>query len=83
MKLGDVLLRQLNKIYAPSTMVTLKVKGYDIVAKTDAEGRAIQAFVGTAREDGTIKGDRYVRTLNQDRDGNLIKDHWERKGYAT
>ncbi|MDB5252402.1 MAG: hypothetical protein JWP27_1571 [Flaviaesturariibacter sp.] len=83
MKLGDVLLKQLNKVFTPSTTVTLKVKGYDIVAKTDDEGRAIQAFVGTAREDGTIKGDRYARTLKHDRDGKLIKDHWERKGYAT
>jgi hypothetical protein len=83
MKLGELLLKHLNKKYLPSTMVRLEVKGYDIAAKTDENGNAIQAFVGKAGEDGTIKGDRYARTLKYDRDGVLIKDHWERKGKAT
>ena len=34
-------------------------------------------------QQGVIKGDRYARTLKYDRDGKLIKDHWERKGKAT
>ena len=68
MKLGDVLLKQLNKKYEADTSITLKVKGYDMVVKTDENGNAIQAFVGKAREDGTIKGDRYARTLKYDRE---------------
>ncbi|MCW3075379.1 MAG: hypothetical protein JWP69_2448 [Flaviaesturariibacter sp.] len=83
MKLGEVLLKQLNKKYERDTMISLKIKGYDIRAKTDENGNAIQAFVGKAKENGTIKGDRYARTLKYDREGHLIKDHWERKGYAT
>jgi hypothetical protein len=34
-------------------------------------------------EQGKIKGERYARTLKYDREGNLIKDHWELKGKAT
>lgn len=83
MKLGEVLLKSLNKKYEPSITLSLRVKGYDMVLKTDEMGNAVQAFVGKAKEDGTIKGDRYARTLKHDRDGKLIKDHWERKGYAT
>jgi hypothetical protein len=40
-------------------------------------------FVGKADEAGNIRGDRYARTLKYDREGKLIKDHWERKGKAT
>ena len=83
MKLGEVLLKHLNKKYEADSSISLNVKGYDLVLKTDNTGNAIQAFVGKAREDGTIKGDRYARTLKYDREGLLIKDHWERKGYAT
>lgn len=83
MKLGEVLLKHLNKKYEANSSVGLKVKGYDIVLKTDGAGNAVQAFVGKVREDGTIKGDRYARTLKYDREGALLKDHWERKGYAT
>ena len=83
MKLGEVLLKHLNKKYEPSTTVTLRVKGYDIVAKTDEGGNAVQAFVGTAREDGIIKGDRFVRTLKWDKEGKPLKDHWDRKGTTS
>lgn len=83
MKLGDVLLKILNKKYAPSDIVELRFKAYDVIVKTDEEGAAIKAFIGKKNEAGVIKGDRYARTLKYDRDGKLIKDHWERKGYAT
>ena len=83
MKLGEPMLKQLNKIYAPSTMVDIKYKGYDLSLKTDETGNAVQAFVGKKNEEGIIKGDRYARTIKYDRDGQKIKDHWERKGYAT
>lgn len=83
MKLGETLLKQLNKIYAPSAMVDIRFKGHDITLRTDEEGNAVQAFVGRRNEEGVIKGDRYARTLKYDREGKRIKDHWERKGYAT
>jgi len=83
MKLGETILKQINKRFEPQTLVRLKYKGYDIAVKTDESGNAVQAFIGKADEEGTIKGDRYARTLKYDREGKLIKDHWERKGKAT
>jgi hypothetical protein len=83
MKLGEALLKQINKKYTPDEMIRLKFKEYDIAIKTDESGNAVLAFVGKADEAGNIRGDRYARTLKYDREGKLIKDHWERKGKAT
>ena len=83
MKLGEAILKQINKKFAPDTMVKLKFKGYDIALKTDEAGNAIQAFVGKENESGMINGDRYARKLVYDRDGKLLKDHWDRKGKSN
>ena len=39
--------------------------------------------MGKANVHGTIKGARYGRRSKKDREGNIIKDHWERKGRAS
>lgn len=83
MSLGDDLLKKINRTFEPSAKISLRYKRYDLDLITDKEGNAIQLFMGKRAEDGFIKGDRYARTLKHDRDGNLIKDHWERKGKAT
>jgi hypothetical protein len=83
MSLGDDLLKKINKKYEPSAKVSLRYRSYDLIVVTDKEGNAIQLFLGKANEEGIIKGDRYARTMKYDREGNLIKDHWERKGKAT
>lgn len=83
MALGEDLVKKLSKKFEPSTMVTMRYRSYDLAFKTDKDGNAIQLFMGKANEQGVIKGDRYARTLKYDREGNLIKDHWERKGKAT
>lgn len=83
MSLGEGLLKTINKKFEPSAKVSLRYKSYDLVVMTDKEGNAIQLFMGKANAEGIIKGDRYARTLKYDREGNLIKDHWERKGRAT
>ncbi len=83
MKLSDDLQKKLSKIYEPSTMVDLTYKGYDISFKTDEEGNAVQLFIGKRTEKGTIKGERYARTLKKDREGKIFKDHWELKGKAS
>jgi hypothetical protein len=83
LKLGERLLKELNKKFVPDTMLQLKVGGFDIAVKTDEQGHAIQAFIGKADEDGVVRGDRFARTLKWDREGKLIKDHWERKGRAS
>lgn len=83
MALSDELLQKINKKFEPSSTVSLLYRNYDLVLKTDKEGNAIQLFIGKASEEGIIKGDRYARTLKYDRNGKLIKDHWERKGKAS
>jgi hypothetical protein len=83
MALGEDLVKKLSKKFEPSTMLSMRYRSYDLAVKTDENGNAIQLFMGRANEQGTIKGDRYARTLKYDREGKLIKDHWERKGKAT
>ena len=83
MPLSDDLVKKLQRQYEPSTMVQMKFRGNDMAFKTDEAGNPVQLFLGRMGEDGNIKGDRYARTLKYDRDGKLIKDHWERKGKAT
>lgn len=83
MKLGEEILKHLNKLYAPSKTEQIRFKSYDIIIRTNEAGEAIQAFVGKFTDGGTIKGDRYARTLKYNRNGIKIKDHWERKGKAS
>ena len=83
MSLGDDILKKINKKFAPLSKVSLRYKNYDLVLVTDKEGNGVQLFMGKENEEGIIKGDRYARTMKYDREGNLIKDHWERKGKAT
>ena len=79
-KIGEPLLKKLNKQYAPSSMVYLKFKSYDLAIKTDDEGNPVLLFLGKANEEGTIKGDRYARRLLKDKMGKVLKDHWDYKG---
>jgi hypothetical protein len=83
MMLKEPVLKILGKQYAPSTMVELKFGRYDLMFKTDDQGRPILLFMGTKIADGNIKGERYSRRLKIDDSGNVIKDHWEHKGKAT
>ena len=83
MKLSEDLQKKLSKVYEPSTMVEMKYKGYDLSFKTDEEGNAILLFIGKKTAQGTIKVERYARTLKKDREGKVFKDHWELKGKAT
>jgi hypothetical protein len=51
--------------------------------KTDEIGRPVLLFLGKKEVDGRIKGERFSRRLKLDKDGKIIKDHWEHKGKAT
>jgi hypothetical protein len=82
MKLNEDLLKILSKTYASSSLINSSYKNNDISFKTDNDGNPILFFIGKRREDGTIKGERYARTLKHDKDGRIIKDHWELKGKA-
>ncbi|MDF3079125.1 MAG: hypothetical protein K0S09_3014 [Sphingobacteriaceae bacterium] len=83
MKFNDELLKLLNKKHEPDTMVDMRYKTYDLSFKTDKDGNAILLFMGKRTEQGTVKGERYARTLKYKPDGTILKDHWELKGNAT
>jgi hypothetical protein len=82
MKLADRLIKKINAKYQPATMVSIKFGQNDIILRTDKEGNAIQMFIGKMNSEGLIKGDRYSRTIIKGREGELVKDYWERKGKA-
>ena len=79
-KIGEPLLKKLNKQYDATTIIHLKFKDYDLAVKTDEEGNPVLLFIGKANAEGAIKGDRYARRLPKDKTGKVIKDHWDYKG---
>ncbi len=83
MPLGDDLIRRISKKFGSSETISLRYRNYDVVLKTDADGNAKQMFIGKADANGNITGDRYIRVLKHDQEGNIIKDHWDRKGRAS
>ncbi|PWG82251.1 hypothetical protein [Pararcticibacter amylolyticus] len=83
MKPGEALIKILSRKYDPLTLINSHFKRYDISFKTDQEGNPVLLFIGKATPGGTIKGERYARTLKKDTEGNVIKDHWELKGKAS
>ena len=83
MALSEDLQKKLSKKFEASSMVEMKYKGYDLFFKTDEEGNPILLFLGKKTDQGTIKGERYSRTLKKDREGKIFKDHWDLKGKAT
>ena len=83
MVLGEEILKVLNKTYEPSAMIEITFKRYDLAFKTDEAGRPILLFIGTKDEAGKIKGERFARRLATNKDGEVIKDHWDNKGKAS
>jgi hypothetical protein len=83
MKLNIDLQAKLRKQYEPNFLIEIKFKGRDVIFRTDAEGNPNLLFVGEKKSDGKIKGERYVRTLKKDKNGMIIKDHWDRKGKSN
>ncbi len=77
------MIKKLSKKFPPSDVISMKVGRNDMLVHTDEDGNAVLLFMGKIGSDGMIKGDRYARTLKYDREGKLIKDHWERKGKAS
>lgn len=83
MALSNDLIKKLKAKFEVSTTNQFRYRNSDIVVQTDEEGNAVRAFIGKADNEGIVKGDRYSRTLKKDREGRIIKDHWERKGKAS
>jgi hypothetical protein len=82
MKLGPEILKVLQKPYAAGQFVHERSGRYDLAFKTDEQGRPVLLFLGQADADGNIKGERFARRLVTDKDGKVIKDHWDNKGKA-
>ena len=83
MELKAPILSILNKQYQPNTLVETTFKRYDLSFKTDEAGRPVLLFLGQKDQDGKIRGERYARRIQLDKDGKVIKDHWDHKGKAT
>ncbi len=83
MPLGEPIIKILSKQYEPSAFIERRFKSYDLGFKTDGEGNPIVLFMGKKNAEGTIIGHRYARRLLKDKDGRIIKDHWDDKGPAT
>jgi hypothetical protein len=83
MEIKAPLLKILNKIYEPNSLIERPFKKYHAAFKTDEEGRPILLFIGEKTPEGKIKGERFARRLKIDHDGKVIKDHWEHKGKAS
>ena len=83
MAIGEALQKKLSKKYEPAQLVEMQFRGNDIAFKTDEEGNPVLLFIGRKSETGSIKGQRYARTLKRDQSGKIFKDHWELKGKAT
>ena len=81
--IGEELIKKLQKKYEPVTLIDERYKQLDISFKTDKDGNAILLFIGKRNEAGNIIGERYARTLKYDREGKIIKDHWELKGKSS
>jgi hypothetical protein len=83
MKLGEQVLKILDKKYEPSKMIEVTFKRYDMAFKTDDDGRPILLFIGEKDITGKINGEKFARRLVTDPQGVVIKDHWDNKGKAT
>ncbi|KAA6432772.1 hypothetical protein FEM33_23975 [Dyadobacter flavalbus] len=80
MKIGEKLLKELSKKYEPDRMVSKKFGRYDIAFKTDDDGNPILLFIGNENPEGKIIGQRFGRVLIKDKEGKVIKDHWDNRG---
>lgn len=77
------MLNILSKVYEPSSFIEKRFKGYDLGFKTDEDGRPVVLFIGNKDASGNIRGQRYARRLAKDKEGRILKDHWDDKGPAT
>lgn len=82
MALGTTILKLLAKKYEAASFIEKRFQRYDLGFKTDEEGNPIVLFMGAKDSTGKIRGRRYARRLIKDREGNIIKDHWDDKGTA-
>jgi hypothetical protein len=83
MALSEALIKKLSAKYQANELSDLVYRGKDLTVKADEAGNAILLFIGKRVDNGHIRGERYARRLLFDKEGKVIKDHWEMKGKST
>ena len=83
MKIGKEFSKIINKRYAPLSVIDIAFGRYDLTLKTNNEGDAALLFAGKRNTKGNIIGERFTHIITYDSNGEIIKDHWERKGKAS
>lgn len=84
MALSEKLEEKLNKAYPAKTRIDDVFKGNDITFITNELGEPVTLFIGKRGEDGSIKGERYVRKIVRSEDGaKIMKSHWDNKGKVS
>jgi hypothetical protein len=83
MALGPKLQAKLSKQYQPSRRYDEVFKDNDITYITDEAGNPITLYIGERQEDGSIKGELYVRHFKRDSATGRTTSHWDNKGKVT
>ncbi|WP_266205488.1 hypothetical protein [Pontibacter kalidii] len=84
MALNPKLEKILEKVYEPRQRYDQHYAGKDITYITNELGEPVTLFIGRRNEDGSIAGERYVRRIVRQPQGNIIlKSHWEKKGSVS
>jgi hypothetical protein len=83
MKLGEQVMRMLDKAYEPDSLINRQVGRHDLTIQTDSQGRPLLLFIGRTDTKGRVRGERFSRTLQTDQAGNVVKDHWDNKGKTS
>lgn len=80
MAIGAELEKKLSKLYEPSSTIEATFKGNDITILTNKDGEAVTLFIGKRKENNAIAGERYSRRIVKDKEGKIIKSHWDNQG---
>ncbi|TPE45809.1 hypothetical protein [Pontibacter mangrovi] len=84
MPISPKLEKLLEKVYEPQQRFDQKFSGKDITFITNELGEPVTLFIGKRNEDGSIAGERFVRRIVRQPQGNVIlKSHWEKKGSVS
>ncbi|PRY15624.1 hypothetical protein CLV24_102246 [Pontibacter ummariensis] len=84
MPLNEKIEKVLNKVYQPKERYDTTLLKKDVTYITNELGEPVTLFIGKRNEDGSIAGERYVRTIVREPNSNVIrKSHWDLKGKVS
>ncbi|GAB3815099.1 hypothetical protein [Pontibacter rugosus] len=84
MPLNIKLQKLLEKVYEPQKRYDQRFSKVDISFFTNEQGEPITLFIGKRNEDGSIKGERYVRKIvRKPNSPEILKSHWDLKGSVS